>query len=71
MNTINEKLAVFLDKNVSPEDLAKFLRCYNYEIIKMILNDKDGNFCKEFMADGHYFVTELCEILDPQLHLEE
>lgn len=34
----------------------------------MVLNaESEDTYCKDWIADGHYFLTELCEILDPKL----
>lgn len=66
------KLEEFLTKNIDPKDLAKYLRRFKYETVKMVLNTEDNDsFCKEWISDGHYYLTELCEILDPQLLDEE
>ena len=63
-----KKLETYLDKEVSAEDLAKFLRRFKYEATRMLLAlENDDIVRKEWFSDGHYFITELCEILDPQL----
>ena len=71
-NNIIEKLTEFLTKNIEPKDLAKSLRRFEHETIKMVLNaESEDTYCKDWIADGHYFLTELCEILDPKLEDEE
>ena len=68
MSTTIEKLETYLEKEVSAEDLAKFLRRFNYEATRMLLAlENDDIVRKDWFSDGHYFITELCEILDPQL----
>ena len=68
MSTTIEKLETYLEKEVSAEDLAKFLRRFNYEATRMLLAlENDDTVRKDWFSDGHYFITELCEILDPQL----
>ena len=68
MSTTIEKLETYLEKEVSAEDLAKFLRRFNYEATRMLLAlENDDIIRKDWFSDGHYFITELCEILDPQL----
>lgn len=63
-----KKLETYLDKEVSAEDLAKFLRRFKYEATRMLLAlENDDIVRKEWFSDGHYFITELCEVLDPQL----
>ena len=65
------KLEEYFDKNISPEDLAKFLRRFKYEATRMLLAlESDDIVRKDWFADGHYFITQLCEILDPQLEDE-
>ena len=67
-NNIIEKLTEFLTKNIEPKDLAKSLRRFEHETIKMVLNaESEDTYCKDWIADGHYLLTELCEILDPKL----
>ena len=65
---VKQRLEEFLTKNIEPKELAKYLRRFKYETIKMVLNsENDDTYCKDWISDGHYFLTELCEILDPQL----
>ena len=67
-----EKLEYFLTKIVDPEGLAQSLRRFNFEAVKMLLNTENDDFVrKDWFADGHYYITELCEILDPQLEDKE
>ena len=67
-NNIIEKLTEFLTKKIKPKELAKSLRRFEHETIKMVLNaESEDTYCKDWIADGHYFLTELCEILDPKL----
>ncbi len=67
-----ERLEEFLTKNIYPKDLAKFLRSFKYEAVKMLLNmENDDAVRKGWFSDGHYFLTELCEILDPSMEDEE
>ncbi len=69
---VKQRLEKFLTKNITPKELAKSLRRFEHETIKMVLNsENDDTYCKDWIADGHYFLTELCEILDPKLIDEE
>lgn len=61
----------FLSKNIYPKDLAKYLRRFKLEAIKLVLNTRDDQYRNDWIADGFYFLNELCEILDPQLEDEE
>lgn len=69
MSTI-EKLEEYLSKYASAEKLAKTIRRFNNETLKMYLETDSEGISKEWISDGHYFLTELCEILDPQLQDE-
>lgn len=67
-----EKLEYFLSKIVSPAEVAKALRRFKYESINMLLNIQEDDYVrKEWISEGHYYITELCEILDPQLEDKE
>ena len=69
---LKQKLEHFLTKMVDPEGLAQSLRRFNFEAVKMLLNTENDDFVrKDWFADGHYFLTELCEILDPSMEDEE
>ena len=69
---LKEKLEHFLTKIVDPEGLAQALRRFNYEAVKMLLSLPNDDFVrKDWVSDGHYFITELCEILSPSLEDEE
>ena len=71
-DTVKQRLEEFLVERISPEELAKLLRRFKYEAIKMLLNmDNDDAVRKDWFRDGHYFITEFCEILDPQLEDDE
>lgn len=73
MDTATKKrLEEFLTKDIDPKVLAKHLRRFKYETVKMVLEaENNDTYCKDWIADGHYFITEFCEILDPQLEDEE
>ena len=65
---VKQRLEEFLTKKIKPKELAKSLRRFDYEAIKMVLNaESEDTYCKDWIADGHYFLTELCEILEPKL----
>lgn len=65
------RLEEFLTKNIYPKDLARYLRRFKLETIKLVLNTREEDYRGDWISDGHYFLTELCEILDPQLEDEE
>ncbi|MDY3522048.1 hypothetical protein PG614_10450 [Riemerella anatipestifer] len=67
-----KKLDKFLKMNIGAVDLAKRLRRFKVETIKMILEMESTDAVRmDWISDGYYFITELCEILDPQLEDEE
>ncbi len=66
-----KRLELFLTKRIYPKDLARQLRRFKYETIKLVLSSEDSSYNKDHIAEGHYFLTELCEILDPQLEDEK
>lgn len=61
-----DKLVHLLTKEAEPKEFAKSIRRFTVEAIKLVL-ENEGSIKKEWISDGHYWLTELCEILDPQL----
>ena len=44
------------------------LRRFKVETIKMILEMENTDGVRmDWISDGYYYITEICEILDPQL----
>ncbi|MFJ1491987.1 hypothetical protein [Capnocytophaga canis] len=71
---VMNKLEVFLTNNIDNKSLAQSIRRFMHESIKMVINAEGENaeiLNKQWVSEGHYFLTELCEILDPQLNNEE
>lgn len=65
---VKQKLEEFLTKNIDEKSLAQSIRRYMHEATRMFINSKEDDYIdKEWISDGHYFLTELCEMLDPQL----
>ncbi|MDO4763857.1 MAG: hypothetical protein Q4A00_05695 [Flavobacteriaceae bacterium] len=65
---VKEKLEIFLTKSIDEKSLAQSIRRFMHETIRMLINAKDEDFInKDWISDGHYYLTELCEILDPNL----
>ena len=63
-----QKLEFFLTAMIKEKDLALALRRFTMETVKMVLSATDDQvYNKDWISDGHYYLTELCEILDPQL----
>ena len=66
MDNPEERLIEFL-KEIDATTLAKHLSRFKYECVKMFLESDSEGITKEWISDGHYFITQLCEVLDPQL----
>lgn len=66
-NSTQERMINFLERKIDATTLAKHLRRFKYESLKMFLESESEGITKEWISNGHYFLTELCEILDPQL----
>lgn len=68
---VKARLDEFLTRIVHPEELAKYLRRFKYEAVRMLLNmENDDAVRKDWFSDGHYFLTELCEVLSPEMEDE-
>ncbi len=68
MNTEQKnKIIEFISKEVSPEYLALCIRRFKEETIRMMLRTEDDLFNKEWISEGHYWLTQFAEILEPQL----
>ncbi len=65
-NTI-EKLTELLTKDIDPKELAKCLRRFKHIAIVLLLEQKEELADKNWVTDGHYWLTRFEEILDPQL----
>lgn len=65
------KLLEFFRKNIDIATFAKYVRRFKQETIHLVLECKDDQlYNKEWISDGHYWLTELCEIIDPNLEKE-
>lgn len=69
MKITEEQLQLLNDiyKNWTPDYLARVIRRFMHETIQMSFNANQDFINKEWISDGYYHLTELCEILDPQL----
>lgn len=64
------KLHNLLEKDMPAEYFALIVRRFKQEAIKLVLQADSDDFNKEWISEGHYWLTELCEILDPHLEKE-
>jgi len=67
-----EKLVDLFGRTMAKEDFALLTRKFIYETICMTLVADNNKWTPdpETIKDGHYWLHELCEILDPQLTKE-
>lgn len=66
---IKQRLEYFFNKEIDPKNFAQTLRRFAMETIKMYIHHEEcnGYVDKDRIAEGHYFLHFLCEILDPCL----
>ncbi len=63
-----KKMEKYLEQQIYAAELAKRLRRFKVETIKMILEMENTDGVRmDWISDGYYYITEICEILDPQL----
>ncbi len=62
-----QQLDEMMSRLITPEDMARSARRFIYENTRMMLKLDEEEYNKEWIADGHYWLNELAEILDPQL----
>ena len=65
--TEKHKLIELLTRYTNPQQLALFIRRYQAQTIRLVLEKEDDVYKKEWISEGNYWLTELCEALDPQL----
>jgi len=65
-----EKLMTFFNEKLDPQEFAKIIRRYNYEMSLMMIrnNESDNVINKQWVDDGFYWLNELVEIVDPNLN---
>ena len=61
------RIIEFISKEVSPVYLALCIRRFKEETIRMMLRTEDDLFNKEWISEGNFWLTQLAEILEPQL----
>ena len=65
--TEQNKLIEFVTKFIEPKQLALFIRRYKEQTVRLVLKKEDDVYNKDWISEGHFWLTELCEVLDPQL----
>lgn len=61
------RLENYLHTIIEAPALALELRRLKLETVRLLLNDKEGTYDKEWIANGLYFLDGVCEALDPYL----
>ncbi|MDY3343754.1 hypothetical protein PG326_00600 [Riemerella anatipestifer] len=64
-----KQIRAIIEYNVGSKSLATIIRRFTHETVRMsfVVQEKDCSIEKDWLSEGYYFLTELCEILDPQL----
>lgn len=65
--TVLERLGSFLHGTIAPEELALQFRRLKLEVVRLLLQDEQGLYNKEWLTDGLFYLDALCEVLDPYL----
>lgn len=65
--TNTEKNIIEFTKNIGTEQLALIIRRFKEQTIRIVLKSDEDLYNKEWISEGHFWLTELCEVLDPQL----
>ena len=65
--TNTEKNIIEFTKNIGTEQLALIIRRFKEQTIRIVLKSDEDLYNKEWISEGHFWLTELAEILDPQL----
>lgn len=71
-NELAHRLDIFLNNQTTAKDLALCLRRFQHECIKTyLISENTETISKGVIEDGYFWITELCEILDPHLKTKE
>jgi hypothetical protein len=62
---ILDQLKEFLKKEVSSTQLAQVLRKTDFELINLVLSAPPDNVDRNLIANSHFFLHKLADILDP------
>ena len=65
------RLSVFFKTNISPDEMAKYIRRVNYVLSTLAMRqDLTDSFRLNWVEDGFYWLNELAEVLDPMINLD-
>ena len=56
----------FFSRTIEPLEFARYVRELQAYAVQKALESEDGHMIK----DGHYFLNEFLEVLDPKCHLK-
>ena len=67
MKNTEKNIIEFIINNVGTEQLALIIRRFKEQTIRIVLKSDEDLYNKEWISEGHFWLTELAETLDPQL----
>ena len=67
MTNTEKNIIEFITKNIGTEQLALIIRRFKEQTVRMVLKSDEDLYNKDWISEGHYWLTELAETLDPQL----
>jgi hypothetical protein len=65
---ILDQVKEFFTKEVSTSRLAQILRKTDFELINLVLSASPDYVDRNLIADSHYFLHKLADILDPPVN---
>lgn len=66
-----QRLQEYFQKDIAPEDFARYLRRLKLEVVRLVLLADPDTFRKDWLADGLYFLDRITELIDPYLEEQE
>ena len=67
ITTEQQQIIEFISKSIGTKELALIIRRFKEQTIRMVLKSDEDMYNKDWVSEGHFWLTELAEILDPQL----
>lgn len=67
ITTEQQQIIEFISKSIGTKELALIIRIFKEQTIRMVLKSDEDLYNKDWISEGHFWLTELAEILDPQL----
>ena len=67
ITTEQQQIIEFISKSIGTKELALIIRRFKEQTIRIVLKSDEDLYNKEWISEGHFWLTELAETLDPQL----